>query len=92
MQKLASKVYEVSALHGLTDKQLEAKLEKLNEGFRTSTWSVKYDYLLSRKEDQKKYLQYCLECYYDPHCHDYDSARCAERMITALRNDYPYFR
>ncbi len=88
----ASQVYEVSALHDLTDKQLEEKINKMNAGFRTSTWSIKNDYILSKKADQKRYLQYCLECYYDPYCYDHDSAEYAAKMVAAVKNDYPYFK
>lgn len=88
----ASQVYEVYALYNLTDKQLTAKLEEMNKGFRTSIWTIKHDFLLSRKTDQKKYLQYCLECYYEPYCYDHQSAEYAKKMINALSSDYPYFK
>lgn len=88
----SSQVYEVQALYDLTDKQLDEALQKKNAGFRTSTWSVKHDFLLSKKAEQKRYLQYCLDCYYEPYCYDKDSAECAARMIDAIRDSYPYFK
>ena len=60
----SSQVYEVKVLHNLTDKALEKKLTELNAGFRTSIWSVKHDFKLSKKSDQKEYLKYCLEAYW----------------------------
>ncbi len=84
--------YEVEALHDLTDRQLEETLRQKNEGLKTSMWSVKADFHLAKTAEQKKYLQYCLDCYYDPYCYDQDSANNAGVMIRALRARYPYFK
>ena len=84
----SSQVYEVRALHNLTDKQLEAELRKMNAAFRTSTWSVKHDFKLSKKSDQREYLKYCLDAYYEPYQYDYDSCQYAQKMIDALRQDF----
>ena len=85
----SSQVYEVDVLHDLTDKALEKKLAELNAGFRTSTWSVKHDFKLSRKSDQRDYLKYGLDAYYEPYTYDYDSCGVAAKMIEAIRDAYP---
>ena len=85
----SSQVYEVAVLYDLTDKALEKKITELNAGFRTSTWSVKHDFKLNKKSDQKDYLKYCLEAYYEPHTYDHDSCEVASKMIEAIRERYP---
>lgn len=84
----SSLVYEVKALHNLTDKQLEEKIQEMNEGFRTSRWRIKHDFKLSKKSDQREYLKYCLDAYYQPHQYDYDSCQYAKKMVDALRQDF----
>lgn len=88
----SSQVYEVDVLHDLTDKALEKRLTELNEGFRTSTWSVKHDFNLSKKSDQREYLKYCMETYYEPYTYDHDSCAVARKMIDAIREEYPYLK
>ena len=88
----SSQVYEVCALHDLTDKQLSAKLNEMNCRYKTSTWSIKHDFHLDRKADQKEYLQYCISCYYEPYTYDFDSSENGEKMIAALKDEFPYFK
>ena len=87
-----NKAYEVCTLKNLTDKQLAAKMEIMNAGFRTSTWSVKRDFHLDKKSDQKAYLQYCIECFYEPYWYDVESGVIGEKMVRALDEDFPYFK
>lgn len=84
----SSLVYEVQALYDMTDRQLDAKIQKMNAGFRTSIWSIKHDFKLSKKHDQREYLKYCLDAYYEPYQYDYDSCKYAKKMIDALREDF----
>lgn len=83
-----SQVYEMKTLHDLTDKKLEEKLTEMNQGFRTSIWTVLHDFKMDKKTDQREYFKYCIDAYYAPVHYDYESARYGKRMVDSMREEY----